>query len=151
MPARPPASQDTAAAAQPMWKRQWAIQIISHRFTFPHSQQHRWQLATINYFRLASCVLHVSGSVSDLFTLSPDPDPDPRYYLKLPGINIKVFYYLTIFASTQSRKWLRQPALGGWIKRSNCIYIFSSSSITFQHGMFRKLRSSEIPLKDIML
>ena len=97
------------------------------------------------------CVTYVSGSVSDLFTLSPDPDPDPRYYLKLPGINIKLFYYLKIFASTQSRKWMRQPALGGWIKRSNCIYIFSSSSITFQHGMFRKLRSSEILLKDIML
>ena len=105
------------------------------------------------------CVTYVSASVSDPFTSSPDPtknlntdpDPDPRYYLKLPGINIKLFYNLKIFASTQSRKWMRQPAPGGWIKRSNCIYIFSSSSITFQHGMFRKLRSSEIPLKDIML
>ncbi len=37
-----PAIHVTAAAAQPMWKRQWAIHTISHRFTFPHSQQQRW-------------------------------------------------------------------------------------------------------------
>ena len=68
------------------------------------------QLQTIPKYYLNSQAVYSTycpGSVSDPYSLNPDPDPaknlnpdpDPSWVLTLPGINIKLFYNFKIFPS----------------------------------------------------